>query len=199
MTTDARAPQDRLPGRPLPTLSLPSTDGVRVALDRLTGRTVLYLYPLTGRPGRNLPEGWDTIPGARGCTPEACDFRDHHADLRAAGADRVYGVSAQHTDEQREVVDRLRLPFPLLSDPRLTLAARLGLPTFRAGGTTLFGRLTLVLLEGVVEHVFHPVRVPAAHAREVLAWLGSRTSPPDRVRPPHAGEGGRGGAPRSPM
>jgi len=165
---------DHLPGLAAPHVTLPSTSGENVALDDLgPGRTVLYVYPLTGRPDRDLPNGWDSIPGARGCTPEACDFRDHHEELLAAGATRVFGVSAQDTDYQREVVDRLRLPFAMLSDSELRLAEVLRLPTFEAGGTTLFKRITLVVRDGVVEHVFYPVFPPGAHAQEVLAWLRS--------------------------
>jgi peroxiredoxin/DNA-binding transcriptional MerR regulator len=164
-----------LPGVRLPALVLAATDGRRPRLDRLgPGRTVLFVYPLTGRPGVDQPEGWDTIPGARGCTAEACDFRDRHAELREAGADRVYGLSAQSRGYQREVVHRLRLPYPMLADPRLALAGELGLPTFEAGGMTLYRRLTLVVADGVIEHVFHPIGAPASHASEVLQWLGDR-------------------------
>lgn len=165
---------DELPGRRLPALRLPATDGRSVALDRLgAGRTVLYVYPLTGRPGVELPDGWDAIPGARGCTSEACDFRDHHDELRAAGASRVLGVSSQDSEYQRELVTRLRLPFAMLSDQRLQLAEAPGLPTFRAAGTTLYKRLTLVIAGGVVEHVFYPVFPPNEHAGQVLHWLRS--------------------------
>jgi peroxiredoxin len=168
---------DHLPGLPMPPVSLVSTDGETVRLDDLgPGRTIVYIYPLTGRPDVDLPEGWDTIPGARGCTPEACDFRDHHNDLLAAGATRVFGLSSQDTDYQREVVDRLHLPFAMLSDTALTLAAQLRLPTFRAGGRTLFTRLTLVIRDGVVEHAFYPVFPPGQHAQEVLTWLRSNPS-----------------------
>lgn len=161
---------DHLPGRPAPTASLTSTDGETVALDALgPGRTVIYVYPLTGRPGVDLPEGWDAIPGARGCTTEACDFRDHHDELLAAGARRVYGLSSQDTDYQRELVTRLRLPFPMLSDAALTLAGVL--PTFQAGALTLYRRLTLVIADNVIEHVFYPVFPPNEHARQVLTWL----------------------------
>jgi peroxiredoxin len=168
---------DHLPGRAVPPVSLVSTDGETVRLDDLgPGRTIVYIYPLTGRPDVDLPEGWDSIPGARGCTPEACGFRDHHNDLLAAGATRVFGLSSQDTDYQREVVERLHLPFPMLSDTALTLAAQLRLPTFRAEDRTLFTRLTLVIRDGVVEHAFYPVFPPGDHAQEVLAWL--RTNPP---------------------
>ncbi len=163
---------DHLPGLAAPRVTLPSTSGERVALDDLgAGRTVLYVYPLTAPPDGEVPDGWDDIPGARGCTPEACDFRDHHEELLAAGAARVFGVSAQDTDYQREAVQRLHLPFAMLSDSELELAAALRLPTFRAGDMTLFRRITLVIRDGVVEHAFYPVHPPGEHAREVLAWL----------------------------
>jgi peroxiredoxin len=135
------------------------------------GRVVLYLYPLTGRPGVDLPVGWDEIPGARGCTPEACSFRDHFQDLQAAGAVGVYGLSSQDTDYQREVVERLHLPFAMLSDVRLQLADSLGLPTFVADGMTLYKRLTLIVNAGTIERTFYPVFPPDEHAAEVLSWL----------------------------
>ena len=163
---------DHLPGRPMPPVEVPATSGETVRLDALgSGRTVLYLYPMTGRPGADLPAGWDEIPGARGCTPEACAFRDHHRDLLDAGAARVYGLSSQDTAYQREAVDRLRLPFAMLSDPALRLAGALTLPTFEADGGRLFSRLTLIVEEGRIEHVFYPVFPPGGHADEVLAWL----------------------------
>lgn len=163
-----------LPGRSLPALTLRSTDGAMIALDQLgPGRRLLYLYPMTGQPGVALPDGWDEIPGARGCTPEACGFRDHHAELRAAEVRTVYGLSSQSTEYQREAAQRLELPFALLSDPDLELAQALGLPTFVADGARLYRRLTLVVTDGVIEHVFYPVFPPNAHAGEVLAWLRS--------------------------
>jgi peroxiredoxin len=165
---------DHLPGLRLPSLRLPSTAGDAVALDHLgPGRTVIYVYPMTRQPDADLPDGWLSIPGASGCTPEACGFRDHHAELRAAGAARVFGLSSQDTDYQREVVDRLRLPFGMLADPELSLATALGLPTFQAGGMTLYRRLTMVIKDGVVEYVFYPVFPPGEHAGEVLTWLSA--------------------------
>jgi peroxiredoxin len=170
-TNDGAA--DHLPGLALPSITLPSTAGGTVSLDGLgreRPRTVLYVYPMTGRPGAVLPEGWNAIPGARGCTPESCAFRDHYADLAAAGAD-VYGLSTQSTADQAEAAERLHLPFPLLSDEDTLLAAApLQLPTFDAGGTR-YRRLTLVIADGRIEHVFYPVFPPDTHASEVLAWL----------------------------
>lgn len=183
LPADLPAPADdgaaaHLPGRRLPAMALPGTDGKSIELDRLPGpRAVLYLYPMTGRPGVALPDGWDAIPGARGCTPQACDFRDHHDALLAAGAAAVYGLSSQSTADQLEAVDRLHLPFPLLSDVGLLLATALDLPTFSAGGRRLFRRITLVVSQARVEHVFYPVHPPDAHAGGVLSWLRSTTTP----------------------
>jgi peroxiredoxin len=161
-----------LPGTAMPALELPATGGATVRLDALgPGRTVIYIYPLTARPGTEPPDGWDAIPGARGCTPEACAFRDHYQDLLAEGAAGVFGLSSQDTDYQHEAVERLHLPFQMLSDPALRLADALGLPTFEAGGLTLYKRLTLIIRDGVVEHAFYPVFPPGEHAQQVLAWL----------------------------
>jgi peroxiredoxin/DNA-binding transcriptional MerR regulator len=167
-----------LPGMRMPRLDLPGTANETIRLDALgPGRTVLYIYPLTGRPGTDLPQGWDSIPGARGCTPEACGFRDHHDDLLAAGAAGVFGLSSQGTDYQREVVQRLHLPFQMLADPALRLAGELGLPTFTAGGLTLYKRLTLIISDSVIEHAFYPVFPPDEHARQVLSWLRDNPRP----------------------
>ncbi len=168
---------DHLVGRAVPHLIVPSTSGEEVVLDQLgPGWVVIYLYPLTGRPDVELPEGWDAIPGARGCTSEACDFRDHYGELLAAGAAAVFGLSSQHSDYQAELVERLRLPFPVLSDTGLALADQLGLPTFEADGMRLFKRLTLVIAAGAVEHVFYPVFPPDEHVQQVLTWLCSHPS-----------------------
>jgi peroxiredoxin len=163
---------DHLPGRAMPALTLPATDGSQVPLAALgAGRTVIYLYPMTGRPGVDLPEGWDDIPGARGCTPESCGFRDLMADLARAGAARVFGLSSQSSDYQREAVSRLRLPFSMLSDEGLALAGALGLPTFEVDGMTLYRRLTMIITDGVIEHLFYPIFPPDQHAQQVLDWL----------------------------
>ncbi|MDQ1741969.1 MAG: hypothetical protein QOE23_308 [Pseudonocardiales bacterium] len=175
---DLPAPQDdgaadHLPGLPMPDLTLGTSDGRTVGLGALgPGRTIVYLYPRTGRPGVELPRGWNDIPGARGCTPESCGFRDHFADLQAAGVHAVWGMSSQDPDYQAEAVERLHLPFSMLSDPRLTLADALGLPTFAAAGhDRLYARLTLVIHDGVIEHVFYPIFPPDTHAQQVLDWL----------------------------
>lgn len=166
---------DHLSDRSMPHVVLASTAGREVALDQLgPGRTVLYIYPMTGRPGVDLLQGWDAIPGARGCTPETCGFRDHHADLRAAGAAAVFGLSSQSTEYQAEMAERLGLPFAVLSDPRLELARALDLPTFTAGEERLYKRLTLIVTDGRIEHAFYPIFPPDRHAAEVLDWLSAR-------------------------
>jgi peroxiredoxin len=177
LPTDLTAPVDdgacdHLGGLRLPPLALPATDGRSVDLSALPGRTVVYFYPRTGQPDQALPTGWNEIPGARGCTPEACGFRDHHAELRALGA-AVFGVSTQETAYQHEAAERLALPFALLSDAELRMAEALRLPTFSVDGMTLINRLTLVLRDGVVEHVFYPVFPPDTHAELVLGWLAA--------------------------
>jgi peroxiredoxin len=154
----------------VPGLVLQSTAGHLDLAHEAAGLLVLYVYPRTGRPGVEPPPAWDEIPGARGCTPESCGFRDHAAELGRAGA-AVAGLSAQASDAQREAAERLGLPFPLVSDADLRFTRALGLPTFEAGGRTLLKRLTLVIRDGVVEHVFYPVFPPDTHAAEVLAWL----------------------------
>ena len=165
-----------LPGLAIPEVTLPATDGSDVSLASLTGRTVVYAYPLTGRPGSPLPEGWDEIPGARGCTPQSCAFRDHHAELLAAGADRVFGLSTQDTAYQREAAERLRLPFPILSDAALRLTTALKLPVMLVDGATLLKRMALIIDDGVITHVFYPVFPPDRNAAEVLAWLRAQSA-----------------------
>jgi peroxiredoxin len=157
----------------MPRVALRSTSGRLVDVSALgPGRSVLYLYPRTGRPDRGVPAGWDSIPGARGCTPESCGFRDHFGELKALGA-AVFGVSTQGTDYQQEAVHRLELPFELLSDSRLELTNAMRLPSFQFEGETLLKRLTLIVLEGQVEHVFYPVFPPDRHAEEVVRHLST--------------------------
>ncbi|MGE5288839.1 MAG: peroxiredoxin [Micromonosporaceae bacterium] len=168
-----------LRGMAIPPIALSSTEGGAYRLDRVPagyGRLILYAYPKTGRPGVALPAGWDEIPGARGCTPESCGFRDHAAELARAGA-AVAGVSTQDTEYQKEAAKRLRLPFPLLSDSDGRLVEALKLPAFTVDGETLLKRLTLVIRAApdggaTIEHVFYPVFPPGEHAAQVLAWLG---------------------------
>ena len=164
---------DHLPGMRLPSVPLISTVGEPVDLSKLPGRTVVYCYPRTGRPDQDVPHGWDEIPGARGCTPQSCSFRDHHEELRALGA-RVFGLSTQDTDYQREAAGRLRLPFELLSDERLEFAGALNLPTFEADSMILLKRLTLVIEDGRIEKVFYPVFPPDKNAEEVIGWLSEK-------------------------
>lgn len=163
---------NHLAGMSVPNIALRSTGGNDVNLSEFEGRTVIYCYPLTGRPGAELPQGWETIPGARGCTTEACDFRDTLGDLHAEGVNNIFGLSSQSREYQAEVVDRLRLPFSMLSDERLQLADALHLPTFAAPGhERLYSRLTLVLQDSRITHVFYPIFPPNTHAQQVLEWL----------------------------
>lgn len=161
-----------LTGAAMPDIALPATDGSSVQLARLKGRTVVFAFPRTGQPGQpSLAPDWDMIPGARGCTPQACSFRDLHKVLVAAGATAVYGLSTQETDYQQEVVGRLHLPFPLLSDAKLELARALKLPTMQAGSHTLHKRFALVIDDGRITKVFYPVFPPDQNAADVQAWL----------------------------
>ena len=160
-----------LKGMALPDLELPSTRNRRVNLSTVSApRIVIYAYPMTGRPDRQLPQGWDDISGARGCTPETCGFRDHHKDLAKLHAE-VFGVSTQDTAYQQEMVKRLEVPFEVLSDEQMAFARALKLPTFTVDGMTLLKRLTIVARSGRIEHVFYPVFPPDTHAEEVIAWL----------------------------
>lgn len=174
--TTIPAPQDdgatdHLSGATLPGVSLMSTDGQQVDLSHLPGRTLVYIYPMTGRPDTDLPDGWDSIPGARGCTPQSCSFRDHAEELAALGVNNLYGLSTQQTDYQQEAAERLHLPFPLLSDNRLALAEKLGLPCMEVEGMTLLKRVTLIIDDGVIVKVFYPVFPPDADADRVMDWL----------------------------
>jgi peroxiredoxin len=176
---DIPAPQDdgaalHLAGARLPDVALPATSGPAVNLSRLRGRTVLYIYPRTGVPGVDAPPGWDQIPGARGCTPQSCGFRDHFAELKALGVAHVYGLSTQDTSYQREAAERLHLPFAVLSDADLNFALKLHLPMFMTSGMTLLKRMALVIDDGVIVKVFYPVFPPDKNAQEVIAWLRSR-------------------------
>ena len=178
---DLPVPQDdgacaHLTGMRVPSIALPSTKGGAVDLSALPGRTVVFCYPRTGRPDRAPAQGWDQIPGARGCTPQACAFRDNYDELKAFGITEVFGLSTQDTAYQCEAVQRLHLPFAMLSDEKLEFARALNLPTFVVEGATLVKRVTLVLYAGTIEHVFYPVFPPDANAPAVIHWLMERST-----------------------
>ncbi len=155
----------------MPSVSLASTGGRMVNLSNLTApRTILYCYPMTGVPGKSLPEGWNEIPGARGCTPQTCGFRDHYSEISELKA-KVFGVSTQTTEYQREVVERLHLPFEILSDAEFKLCNALRLPTFEVNGMRLLKRLTLIVRGDRIEQVFYPVFPPNESAGQVITWL----------------------------
>ena len=161
-----------LAGMAVPPVGLRATDDTMVTLAECDGRTVVFAYPRTGEPGKiALVEDWDMIPGARGCTPQTCAFRDLFAELKAAGARRVFGLSTQSNAYQCEMASRLHLPFPMLSDEKLELTRALRLPTMAAAGETLIKRMALILDDGCITHVFYPVFPPDRNASDVLAWL----------------------------
>jgi len=170
------APQDdgaakHLASMKLPDLALPATTGAAVNLAKLKGRTVDYIYPRTGVPGVDLPPGWNDIPGARGCTPQSCGFRDHFGELKRLGVAQLYGLSTQDTAYQQEAATRLHLPFAILSDEAFALTKALKLPTFTTTGMTLLKRMALVIDDGVISKAFYPVFPPDKNAAEVIAWL----------------------------
>ena len=170
------APQDdgaarHLFGFRLASVPLPATSGEEIVLSEIHGRAVVYIYPMTGRPGTPLPGRWDMLPGARGCTPQACEFRDHSVELKNVGAEQLYGLSTQSTEYQSEVVERLHLPFPLLSDRALAMTNAMQLPTFEVEGMILLKRLTMIIRDGVIEHIFYPVFPPDQNAIGVINWL----------------------------
>ena len=178
---DLPVPQDdgacaHLTGVRLPRVALASTAGRGVDLSAIKGWTVVYIYPRTGRPDQEVPTGWNAIPGARGCTPQSCAFRDHFGELQRAGAAQVFGLSTQDSAYQREAVERLHLPFELLSDEKLAFANALKLPTFEVDGMRLIKRLTLILRDGAIEKVFYPVFPPDRNAGDVIAWLNTARS-----------------------
>ena len=164
---------DHLPGLHLPDLRLPASNGQYINLSLFCGLTVIYIYPMTAQPGEVLPESWDSIPGARGCTPQSCAYRDHYDDFRKLGC-RVFGLSTQHTDTQQEAVNRLHLPFSLLSDHELLFSRALQLPCFQFEHKTLLKRVTLFCENGVIEKVFYPVFPADRNAETVIAYLKKR-------------------------
>ena len=162
---------DHLVGMGLPPVVLNGTDGAAYDLSALSGLAVLYIYPKTGQPGQDMPDGWDMIPGARGCTPQSCSFRDHFAELKGLGVEHLFGLSTQPSAYQAEAAERLHLPFPVLSDADLAFATALRLPTFEAWDETLIKRMAFVIRDGVIEHVFYPIFPPDRNAAMVVAWL----------------------------
>lgn len=163
-----------LDGARVATIPLQATDGTTVDLSALLGTVVVYAYPRTGKPGVENPAGWDLIPGARGCTPQSCAFRDHFEELKGLGVSHLFGLSTQDTAYQREAAERLHLPFPFLSDEKLRFTEAMRLPTFRTSGMTLLKRLTLMIHDGIIQHSFYPVFPPDHNATEVAAWLAAR-------------------------
>ena len=161
-----------LEGKAAPAVTLESSVGPVDLAAFGANRAVLYIYPRTGKPGREVPAEWDAIPGARGCTPESCGFRDHAEELRALGA-RVAGLSSQPLEDQVEISERLGILYPVIADPPLALRDALHLPTFEFDGQTLYKRVTLVFEGGLISKCFYPVFPPDKAAEEVLAWLGS--------------------------
>jgi peroxiredoxin len=178
LPTDLPVPQDdgacdHLLGMPLPNVALLATDGSMVNLSQLPGRLVIYCYPMTGQPNVPLPEGWDQIPGARGCTPQSCAFRDHYQELQALNAN-VFGLSVQSTDYQREMATRLHLPFQVLSDEQYQFQKALNLPTFVAAGMTLLKRVTFISHQGRIEAVHYPIFPSDSDPAWVLNYLKSK-------------------------
>jgi len=161
-------------------IALQATDGRMIDLLALRGRIVVYAYPRTGKPGVENPDGWDMIPGARGCTPQSCSFRDHFAELKALGIGHLFGLSTQDPAYQQEAAERLHLPFTLLSDENLKLTHSMNLPTFQTSGMTLLKRFTLLINEGRVEHVFYPVFPPDGSASDVIDFLSFRVEQQQR-------------------
>lgn len=163
-----------LVGTRLPPIALSSTDGETIVLAEMPGRVVLYIYPRTSRPDEPPLEGWDSIPGARGCTAQSCAFRDRYSEFRSMNVAEVYGLSTQDSTYQREMVRRLNLPFPVLSDDKLNFATTIRLPTFTVAGHVLLKRVTLLIDDGTIRWAFYPIISPERNPDEVLAWIRNR-------------------------
>ena len=167
---------DHLLGMNMPSITLSATSGSSVNISILDGLSVVYIYPRTGRPDQDLPNGWDMIPGARGCTPQSCAFRDHFSEIQKAGATYLFGLSVQTSDYQQEAVERMHLPFQLLSDINFEFAHALKLPTFEADGMLLLKRMTLIIHRAKIIQVFFPVFPPDRNAQNVISWLAQNHS-----------------------
>ncbi|KAF3042000.1 hypothetical protein E8E11_003622 [Didymella keratinophila] len=177
--SDLPVPQDdgaceNLNGFRIPSVSLPSTSGDHVDVSKLAGLAIIFCYPRTGAPGEQIPDEWNVIPGARGCTPQACSFRDEMGELRSRGVNTIFGVSTQGTPYQAEVKTRVHLPYELLSDANLQFTEALKLPTFEWQGKKLIKRLALAVEDGQIIKVWYPVFPPDANAKEVVAWLAQK-------------------------
>lgn len=169
-----------LVGARVTSVPLRATNGDTINLSEIPGCVVVYAYPRTGKPGVENPDGWDLIPGARGCTPQSCSFRDHFAELKALGVGHLFGLSTQDPDYQREAAERLHLPFSILSDEHLKLTHAMNLPIFETSGMTLLKRFTLVIKDGTVQHVFYPVFPPDRSASDVVEWFSQKGTISDR-------------------
>ncbi len=179
LPSDLPVPQDNgeadhLNGMHFPNEAFKTTSGGTQNLSQVQATVVLYIYPMTGRPDIDLPDNWDAIPGARGCTPQSCSFRDHYAELQSLNA-QVYGLSAQDTDYQLEASERLHLPFPLLSDNKLKLKTLLNIPTFTVDAMELYQRITFIIQDGMIKKVFFPVFPADKNAKNVLSWLQAQS------------------------
>ncbi|KAF5378537.1 hypothetical protein D9615_007192 [Tricholomella constricta] len=160
-----------LNGITLPSFTLTSTSAGTVDLSSLKGLTIVFCYPRTGAPGETVPESWNLIPGARGCTPQACSFRDTSAELRGLGVSHIFGFSTQDTAYQAELKERLHLPYDLLSDEELKWAEALKLPTFEWEGRRLVKRLAIAVEDGKIVKTWYPIFPPDRSAHEVIEWL----------------------------
>jgi peroxiredoxin len=179
--SDLPKPQDdgacnHLTSLEIPSISLPPTSNPSnpVNISQLPGLTVIFCYPRTGAPGEVVPPAWDSIPGARGCTPQACSFRDNLPQLKSLGVTQLYGLSTQDSQYQQEVHTRLHLPYDLLSDEKLEFQRALNLPTFEWEGHNLIRRLTLAIEDGKVVKWWYPIFPPDSNVSHVIEWLKER-------------------------
>ena len=167
---------DHLNNYQIPEIKLQSTKGEFVNVGKLSGLSVIYIYPMTGQPNVALPKDWDEIPGARGCTPQSCSFRDNFSELTKLNIKNIFGLSSQTTDYQKELATRLHLPYAILSDEKLAFANALKLPTFKIDNMDLIKRITLILDDNKIIKYFYPVFPPDENVNQVIAWLKNNKS-----------------------